>query len=668
MRDARATCSRCCSATRPRSASAAPSTSVAALAVSPDGRLLATGDETGVVRFMDLGTWRRRGAGAARARPSRPGDAVRARRADPGGRHAGAATARSSTSSTSRRAGRAASGRGAGSWRTRSCPRCARVRARRPPARGRRGEDLDASRPADRPAAARCSTPAAGAPLWRARVPDAPGPVGGARRASARTAADHLRPAGRDDRVGRADGPDRAALSDRRAVALSPDGRTLALALDSPYSGDPAPPSRCSTCGRGRRPDLATTCPTSGSISVAFTADGARSSAAPGHARLGRRVGHDRRDVTRSAGGPRPGVVLDRRGPASPAPATAPSAVGPGRRTQRLGRRFRWGANENGCVANPCTVTAPRGDADGDQPVRRHGRVVDCGRRLVAHAARPQRRPRATALAFTPDGRRLVTGGGAGTVTIWDRRRARSCAGCARAPVFATADLARRAAAGGQRQARARRPRVEVRDLGRRHAVQPAGPRRRRRPAVQPRRPRPLRLRLLRAARPWRVGRAVGRRSGSTHRRRQPGRSRSRPTRGARSSATRTATCHLDAQTGRGARAGDEGRGRGRSRRSPSPRRAAVRGRRDFGRRRDAVGHPLAQARRGRVPRSPRGSSPGGVRARGRLLITELGARPSGPRPADPAAFACQVAGRDLTRDEWQDVLPNRPYRRVCPD
>jgi hypothetical protein len=29
--------------------------------------------------------------------------------------------------------------------------------------------------------------------------------------------------------------------------------------------------------------------------------------------------------------------------------------------------------------------------------------------------------------------------------------------------------------------------------------------------------------------------------------------------------------------------------------------------------------------------------------------------------------FACQVAGRDLTRAEWNDLLPNRPYERVCP-
>jgi WD40 repeat protein len=38
--------------------------------------------------------------------------------------------------------------------------------------------------------------------------------------------------------------------------------------------------------------------------------------------------------------------------------------------------------------------------------------------------------------------------------------------------------------------------------------------------------------------------------------------------------------------------------------------------------------------------------------------------------PTDPRAwvrFACSAAGRDLHRDEWNDLLRGRPYRRVCP-
>ena len=30
-------------------------------------------------------------------------------------------------------------------------------------------------------------------------------------------------------------------------------------------------------------------------------------------------------------------------------------------------------------------------------------------------------------------------------------------------------------------------------------------------------------------------------------------------------------------------------------------------------------------------------------------------------------AAACRVAGRNLTRTEWDEFLPGRPYRRFCP-
>jgi WD40 repeat protein len=33
----------------------------------------------------------------------------------------------------------------------------------------------------------------------------------------------------------------------------------------------------------------------------------------------------------------------------------------------------------------------------------------------------------------------------------------------------------------------------------------------------------------------------------------------------------------------------------------------------------------------------------------------------------DARALACSVAGRDMTRPEWERVLPDRPYRHVCP-
>jgi WD40 repeat protein len=76
-----------------------------------------------------------------------------------------------------------------------------------------------------------------------------------------------------------------------------------------------------------------------------------------------------------------------------------------------------------------------------------------------------------------------------------------------------------------------------------------------------------------------------------------------------------------------------------------------------------------SRSRVGDAFRSPRGVAPAvAFEPGGRLLITEFGRNiewlvdlPTLRR------FACQIAGRDLTRAEWAEVLPNRPYRPVCP-
>jgi WD40 repeat protein len=62
------------------------------------------------------------------------------------------------------------------------------------------------------------------------------------------------------------------------------------------------------------------------------------------------------------------------------------------------------------------------------------------------------------------------------------------------------------------------------------------------------------------------------------------------------------------------------------------------------------------------------GAVPGAQFApKGDLLIVYLA--DAAQWPTDPRKwerFACQVAGRDLTRAEWSDLLPNRPYQHVC--
>ena len=37
------------------------------------------------------------------------------------------------------------------------------------------------------------------------------------------------------------------------------------------------------------------------------------------------------------------------------------------------------------------------------------------------------------------------------------------------------------------------------------------------------------------------------------------------------------------------------------------------------------------------------------------------------PGPDRAIEFACRVAGRDFTEDEWADHFGDRPYQHVCP-
>jgi WD40 repeat protein len=52
----------------------------------------------------------------------------------------------------------------------------------------------------------------------------------------------------------------------------------------------------------------------------------------------------------------------------------------------------------------------------------------------------------------------------------------------------------------------------------------------------------------------------------------------------------------------------------------------------------------------------------------GRLLINYLADAAEWPMDVRTwERFACQVAGRDLSRTEWHAILPTRPYLHVCP-
>ena len=51
----------------------------------------------------------------------------------------------------------------------------------------------------------------------------------------------------------------------------------------------------------------------------------------------------------------------------------------------------------------------------------------------------------------------------------------------------------------------------------------------------------------------------------------------------------------------------------------------------------------------------------------GRLLLYEAATVVEWPTDAQTLLRStCRIVGRDLTRTEWQELLPNRPFRRVC--
>jgi WD40 repeat protein len=90
--------------------------------------------------------------------------------------------------------------------------------------------------------------------------------------------------------------------------------------------------------------------------------------------------------------------------------------------SRRLGRAFQWGPPSQSCLAAPCFVVNRQSDLmatdQGDGSVA----LIDL-RTLRLAAMLPARNgPFAPAIAFFPDGRTLLTGGVAGHLTVWDTR------------------------------------------------------------------------------------------------------------------------------------------------------------------------------------------------------------------------------------------------------
>jgi WD40 repeat protein/class 3 adenylate cyclase/tRNA A-37 threonylcarbamoyl transferase component Bud32/energy-coupling factor transporter ATP-binding protein EcfA2 len=204
--------------------------------------------------------------------------------------------------------------------------------------------------------------------------------------------------------------------------AISPDGRNAAVARNSPDPANPSAALAVLDLTTGRRRAL-TPLPAQGWIvSVAFTPDGRRIVGASFEGAL--RVwnlasGAIVQTFAGQSSGGNLAVTPDGRTVFSGAETGTVVAFDLSG-SQQLGREFRWNAPDKGCLNTPCFVINPQttlmAASQGDGTVAlidlRTRRVIDT---LAARNGRP-----AEALAFFPDGRRLVTGGVAGRVTLWD--------------------------------------------------------------------------------------------------------------------------------------------------------------------------------------------------------------------------------------------------------
>ena len=205
--------------------------------------------------------------------------------------------------------------------------------------------------------------------------------------------------------------------------ALSPDRRRVAIARNSPSQEDMSSSITVLHLRTGKQRELDSRLNDSWIIGLAYTRDGKRIVVKADTTTVWDVASGDIVETYGTIVGPLQGsVVLDQRGLALDSRFDGTMTVWDPEATRRVGRRFSFASAFSGCRTLPCFVVAPRGDvmasSRGDGTVT----LVDLRtrRRIADLPARDG--TVAEAMAFTPDGRRLATGGNAGTVTIRDVR------------------------------------------------------------------------------------------------------------------------------------------------------------------------------------------------------------------------------------------------------
>jgi hypothetical protein len=363
------------------------------------------------------------------------------------------------------------------------------------------------------------------------------------------------------------------------------------------------------------------------------------------------------------------GLALDPRGTALTAERDGSVTAWDVDGARRLGRSVRWNTPDTGCGAGACTVVNRQGTVAATVQADGTTALIDPRALRLAHTLPARNGPDSTGLAFLPDGHTLVTGGTTGRVTLWDVRtqhvvRVLSSHG----PVdWAAVSADGRLLALQSKGTRSASSRVTVRDLQ-------SG--------------RTLFTRVVRygegglafigselvaigCCQPSSTVVAWDAHSGAERF------SRTLP-----EHATAIDVAPDTSLLGVGTEAGrlllwDPRTGR----QSAPPLQVAAGGisQLSFARdsRRIAVGAVDGTATVWDIRDRKRVGEPFPISTNlipavafepnGSLLITELGAVSQWPLDVSSwERFACSVTSRDLTRAEWRDLLPNRPYRHVC--